>query len=545
MSKLTRMGFGAIQVNVGWGSRPGGEPLNLEDVIDGAAERGIHRDKLRLNSDPSKLTARQEALAYRSELAHRHGLRTIFNVGIPYNRHGMFGDAPPNCIMEQGVRDEYLELLEAFAQRFAVDDLWVYTYDQDAWLCSEFGECPRCAGVPLHTRVAEFLDALVEGWSSVRPEGRIWWEPWELSGGQTLAAIELLEASNFGLALHNNSAEAMVAFAGDRQVKNLARLAASRGIPVIIEGFLGSASEEVEPFEHVHAPLAVYREVVAMTSIEGVVGVKEYYGLDLSHPDPNLEAAVLAVNEPGLSETEVLNRLSADYGDVSTRASVALMWKLASEAIETYPWDASWFVREVGRSNPAHSLNAAAIRGFCANTPAWRSTRGSTFMVTDDIEPHPWLLEDLQLRWARCASVQGQAIQAGTAALPGLSGDERREIELALEDLREFRRRALAYAFHCRESNLASLLRSGVLDEAKRVSIAEELMNVLKEDAVNSGEPAHYEAAISALELDLVRFLDTYFLPAPARDGIVAWEGAEFTQRGFDRPLGPFSATSR
>jgi hypothetical protein len=545
MTDLTARGFNAIQVNVGWGSRPGGEPLNFEDVLAGAADHGLHREQLRLNSSLAELGARQTALKSRSELAHRHGLRTVFNLGVPYNRHGMFGDAPPNCIMDVDVQKEYLGLMARFAKEFPIDDLWLYTYDQDAWLCSEFGPCPRCAGVPLHTRIANFLTILTGGWAQARPDGRLWWEPWELSAGQTLASLELLEADHFGLGLHNNAAEAMVAFAGDRHVKNLTRLAASRGIPVVIEGFLGSATEEVEPFGHIHAPITVYREVSAMLAIEGAVGVKEYYGLDLSHPDPNLDAAVLAFHSPGLSEREILSQLSSRYGEGATRAAVSVMWQRASEAMETYPWDASWFVREVGRSDPAHSLNAAAIRGFCANTPAWRSTRGSTFMVVDDIEPHPWLLEDLELRWKRCARLLQEGIDAGSATLTGLSGAELREIEQAIDDLREFRRRALAYAFHCRETNLSTMLRSDHLDASKRQVLVDEMKDVLRADSLNSATPDHFDAAISTLDRNPEEFLGTYFQVVPATDGIVAWEGADFTQTGFERPMGPFSATSR
>ena len=71
-------------------------------------------------------------------------MRTIFHFGAPYNAHARCGDGPPNCPLDPDVPPRYEKLLRAFVRDFpGVDDLWVYTYDQDTWLCSEFGPCPR------------------------------------------------------------------------------------------------------------------------------------------------------------------------------------------------------------------------------------------------------------------------------------------------------------------------------------------------------------------------------------------------------------------
>src|SRR6476661_7222024 len=65
-------------------------------------------------------------------------------------------------------------LPEIFARDFPeVDDILVYTYDQDAWLCSEFGPCPRCLGIPLHERLPHFLNHLASRWKAVRSQGRL------------------------------------------------------------------------------------------------------------------------------------------------------------------------------------------------------------------------------------------------------------------------------------------------------------------------------------------------------------------------------------
>ena len=72
-------------------------------------------------------------------------------------------------------------------------------------------------------------------------------------------------------------------------------------------------------------------------------------------------------------------------------------WRLTSEAMELFPWDTSWFIREIGKCDPSHTMNAAFIRGQQCHTPSWESTRSAIFMKTDSRQPDPWMLEDVQI----------------------------------------------------------------------------------------------------------------------------------------------------
>jgi hypothetical protein len=544
--KVKEFGFNAIQVNIGWGPRPADEPLNLEDVVELATDVWTEvGSPLSPNSDPARLEHRRAELRERVRLSRAAGLRTAFNFGAPYNKHGLFGGEPPNCILDENVLRRHELLLRAFGEEFEVDDLWLYTYDQDAWLCSEFEGCPRCHGRPLHERVTLFLGRLVAAWRRARPEGRVWWEPWELSAGQIHRVLATVTTEGLGLALHNNAAEVMVALPADRHVRNLARAAAARGIPVTIEGFLGAASEEVEPFTHLQSPVTTYRQVVAMQAVPGVTGIKEYFGLDIGKEDPNLRAAALAFANTALSDDELLGRLSEGYGSPEVRKQVQEVWRIASQAMETYPWDASWYVREVGKSVPAHSLNAAAIRAFCADTPAWRSTRAASFMLIDDLEPHPWLLEDLQLRWSECARLQADALAIGREVSPRVAVSVQAEFQAFLYELAEFRRRCLAYAFHCRETNLAMILRTDIaLGRELSERLIEELHGLLLADRDNAGT-CDYDDAIELLEADPHAFLGKYFLPVPVSLGVREYQSEDFLRKGFPQPMGAFSATSR
>ena len=532
IARLRNLGFNTVQLNVAWGARPGDEPLNLEDVVALTSEQDALYPQpvpLRSSADPGRWDQRRADLRARIELCKAAGMRTLFHFGAPYNAHARYGDNPPNCISDPGVAKRYRLLIHAFVRDFpGVDDLHLYTYDQDAWLCSEFGDCPRCSGVPLSRRLAPFLDRLAAAWREVNPAGRLWWEPWELSAGQALACVEAVNPDGFGLALHTNIGECMQTIVADRWFRNMAALAQHRGIPVIGEYFLGAGTEETEPLTHLAHPLVTLRGLKALGAVPGLRGIKEYYGLAPEKEDPNLLATSLFFENPDIGEEEALTRLSAPYGPAAE--SITRFWRLTSEGMELFPWEVSWYIRQIGRSAVDHSLSAAMIHGQQCSTPSWDSTRHGVFMKVDDRQPHPWMLEDIQVRcelavarW-RDAEAVGASIHASVP--PNLAGS----LTENLRDLASLRRRAIAYACHLRETNLAAVARRH-LDTHPEVAnrAANELLAVLiadrdnwsEEVESNTGLPGtankwpEIHLAIEALEHDLPTFLDTYLLEKP------------------------------
>ena len=182
-----------------------------------------------------------------------------------------------------------------------------------------------------------------------------------------LQCVKSLNPNGLGLDLHPNVAETIASMPVDRWLKNVCGLAAERGIPVLVESFLGAASEEVEPYQYLAHPLVTCRQIAAIAAVPGVLGIKEYYGLVPDKPDPNLGMAGLCFQHPEKSEAELLDMLAAPYGAVA--GQVSEYWRLCSTAQELFPWDISWFVREVGKSDLSHSLSAAFIRGQQCHTP--------------------------------------------------------------------------------------------------------------------------------------------------------------------------------
>ena len=97
-------------------------------------------------------------------------------------------------ILNPKVRDHELALLREFRRQFPdVDDILVYTYDQDAWQTPEFQYNKFSYGIPLSDRLPGYLAALHQVWTEGRAgKARMWWEPWELSAGQVYTILPKL-----------------------------------------------------------------------------------------------------------------------------------------------------------------------------------------------------------------------------------------------------------------------------------------------------------------------------------------------------------------
>lgn len=531
LEQLKDLGFNTIQLNVAWGPRPGDEPLNLEDIVELDAELNMQYPQVvKLNCRPGAdaREKRRADLRHRIAICKEAGVRTIFHFGAPYNAHAVFGDGPPNCLLDPKVLRRYELLLEKFAEEFpGVDDILVYTYDQDAWLCSEFGPCPRCLGIPLSERITPFLDGLAAKWQQFIPKGLLWWEPWELSAGQVYDCVEKINPKGFALSLHCNIAEVQATLPVDRWLKNTITIAKRRGMPAIVEYWLGGPSEELESFHWLAHPLVTLRGLKAIANVPGVCGIKEYFGLNPTTEDANLRMTALFFANPAISEQEALMALAEPYG--AAAEAIQEFWLHCSEGMELFPWETAWMIREIGRSRTDHSMSAGTIRGEMCHTPSWDSTRAAIFMKTDSREPHPWMLEDVQLRCQKAADRWEAAVSIAESVQHLIPTTLTEPFLQTLRETAAIRRRAMAYVYHLRETNLANILRKAdelllprlqhSVDELLAMLLADQQNHLAEQAAADAGQAVpdwpEMEQAIAALQSNVDEFLAKFMTEEP------------------------------
>jgi hypothetical protein len=274
----------------------------------------------------------------------------------------------------------------------------------------------------------------------------------------------------------------------------------------------------MEPYTHIPTPLLTLQELRAVYNSGDLRGIKEYYGNVPNEEDPNLRMTGLFFNNPEISDSTAMNELTRPY--LNSSEGVKKFWILSSEAVAFYPWDVTWLAREVGRSNPEHLMTAATLKGACPETPDWQSSRKTYFMRTDEADdPNFWMREDMQLRFEQSASLLNQAINAADSVKEYVPQNLTSEFDKSVDELKEFRRRVLAYSYHLRETNLANDIRSSIelkMPQDQRQENITELRKILIKDQENEATYEPIASAIKLLDDNLNEFLKTYFLPSNA-----------------------------
>lgn len=420
---LHDLGLNTLQLSIAWAWRPANEVLNLEDLDDAHNRETFH---------------------FRVQQAHKFGFRALGHFGLPV---GPQQDAT-TCILDPDVRQAYADRLHNFIRDFGADEVMIYTYDQQAWLCSEFGDCPRCQGVPLHERIVPFLELLTQAVRSANSKARLWWEPWELSEGQILMCVAQIRPENFGLIMHHTLAEVYFINTTDLAFRNIARLAAQRGIPLIGEGFFGGSGEDIDPLTHLACPRLVHQQLQALRTTTGVTGVKEYYGLVPAHFSANAALFAAYLRSPNTSLEDLLAPIAAAYGDPA-QSLLLQAWEMTAQALELFPWNASWRLRRIFASD-AHETWRDVPRATWS-TPAWEANRRGFYMVTDNERQHAWLREDVGLRAQMSARYFQNASKLLAAAADAAStkqvdiGRQRKDVDLAANVSAHFGAELLAH----------------------------------------------------------------------------------------------------
>lgn len=402
LMKIKDLGVNMLQLSIAWGGKPANEVLNLEDL------------------DSSQIAKWK----FRISQAKKFGFETIAQFGIPklkYTANG-YSIIQPSDVLNPTVREKYAKLLGNFLDEFpSVDNILIYTYDQDAWMTSEFGPAPRSSGIPLYERLTDFLNFLNNVVQKHHPGATIWWKPWEISNGTTIKIVKEVNAAHFGLILNASSANEVYpfndrAFGSDLGIKRTVEVAYDRHIPVIGEfdytfykGYYAIGD---------YFPRFVYEQLQSWKSMKGVVGVKEYFGF--APENFSVDAAMLkaCMKSPHASLEELLKQISEPYGNAAGYMRDA--WEQVAEGVEAFPWDFTYLIGQLGLDkgdNGSHPWTPVEISSGTWNSPAWKTNRAANFILTDQSKAHPWVFEDLSLELQDASDLLFNAVDSYDKAI--------------------------------------------------------------------------------------------------------------------------------
>ncbi len=465
LEQIKALGVNTIQLSIAWAHRPADEVVNLEDLDE----------------------AQREKFAHRLRQAKKHGLKPLAHFGIP-----RMVDGRPACILDPAVQENYRVLLTDFMRSFPdVNDVLVYTFDQKAWLCSEFGPCSRCTGLPLDERLPGFLNLLNDTLQSCRPGSRLWWKPWELSKGQLVAILGQLKSEHLGLVLNPSTSNEVYpfndrSFKSDFGVKQAVRMAYERDIPVLGE-FDHTLYKPLYQFEDFF-PRLIYEQMEGWKELEGVVGVKEYYGFAPTTFSVNAAMLQAWMKTPDAPLDQLLQEIAEPYGpEAAPRMRQA--WEYVAQSVEAYPWDTTYMIGQMGLDrgqDGSHGWQPASIINATWDTPIWKANRRANFMLTEESKAHPWLFEDAGLRLEDSAALAMKAVAAYEQALEAGSAkaDEiRTQREVVWSSARSMRAKSL----HLLETLAAQDARTVMANERQFALVVARLQRLLEKDLENQG----------------------------------------------------------
>jgi hypothetical protein len=494
LEAIKALGVNMVQLSIAWGNKPANEVLNLED-----------------------LNAEQRAkFAFRIKQAQKHGLKTLAHFGIPR----VINESPvrPACVLDPEVQKKYRELLAEFMTSFPeVDDVLVYTFDQHAWLCSEYGPCPRCSGVPLDDRVPDFLNMLTDTMRKCRPDSRLWWKPWELSKGQVVAILDKVNPANFGLALNPSTSNEVYpfndrSFKSDLGVKRLVQMAKERGIPVLgeFDHTLYKPLYLIEDF----FPRLIYEQMVGWKEMEGVVGVKEYYGFAPTTFSVNAAMLKEWMAAPDAPLDKLLQEIAAPYGPKAAPIMIRA-WECVAQSVEAYPWDTTYLIGPMGldrHRDGSHEWEPVTIASASWDTPIWKANRRGNFMLTEEPKAHPWLFEDAGLRFEDAAALGFKAVslyEQAIAAGSDKADDIRTQLEVVKKTARSLRGKSLHFLLTL-ASQSARMVQN---DERQFPLVKKRIESLLQKDLENQGGNEAVARKLAEFQRDPRAWLSGNFLP--------------------------------
>ena len=380
LTDIKELGFNYLQLNIAWDNRPNGEALNLEHV------QGETLSKLKT----------------RVQNAKKFGIKCLPHFGMPtvktlLHEANITPYLTPSCISDERVLEHNIKLATDLLKNLPdIDDVMFYTYDQHAWLCSEFGYCPKCNGIPLDKRLVPFIEKIKSEMAKVNKNVKFWWQPWELSLGQICEVLQQINTDNFGLMLNTGGNESYYNNLDNYWVKCIGRIAEERNIPIIAEIQATGSGVGSVPLQFFQCPTLVHRQIGIMRQFPTLVGIKEHFGYVKDKQSVNTLFLKEFFKSADSDLDILLERTAQNYTDDKVKELVKL-WKDIEKAYDFIPFNFTYLYTNIAGYSPKHTYNVENPLSVQADTPAWESDRKGFYISLHNDRMHPWAIENAAL----------------------------------------------------------------------------------------------------------------------------------------------------
>lgn len=397
LKKLKEHGADTIFINLAW-SRPWIDAVVLEHTAIS--------ESYPLLSDEKEVLMRRDSLSKRAKNVKEEGMKAFALFGMPTYRDfsllpeeyrvlmgqtvSSMAAASVTCVSSEETRKVYRELILDFLKNVpGCDGFLIYTYDELAEVCDESSDCPRCKGISNESRIAEFLNFVEECAKSVKADFEIWWEPWEVSWSQVYGVMEKLNKS-IAVSCHSTINEVYFVNNPDLWIRSMASLAKEQGRKLIAEMFISGSGEDLGPVCGYPCPRLIYNQLDAFTRLDGICGIKEYFGWVTQYMSVN-EKVVKAflTGAKFVSFDGMISNIAQNYVcEENDELKLLRFWEFGSRILELIPWELSWVMR-FSNYHPYDisywgEISFKDLMKTPWNTPSWLSNRRSYYMIVDD-----------------------------------------------------------------------------------------------------------------------------------------------------------------
>jgi hypothetical protein len=237
--------------------------------------------------------------------------------------------------------------------------------------------------------------------------------------------------------------------------------------------------------------------------MEGVVGVKEYYGFAPSTFSVNAAMLKAWMKSPEASMESLLEEIAAPYGPKAAPLMIQA-WEYVAQHVEAYPWDTTYMIGPLGLDrgqDGSHGWQPASIVNATWDTPIWKANRRANFMLTEENKAHPWLFEDAGLRLEDSAALAIKAVTLYDQAIAAGS-DKADDIHMQRDVVWKTARSLRAKSLHILETLAAQNARMAQNDAALFANAAKRVEALLRRDVENQGGRSEVAQKLAELQRD-------------------------------------------